>query len=172
MDEIWKDIPGYEGKYQVSNLGRVKTLRIFYANGWHAEKIRAVHLNNFGYFRLNLRKDGRKKSFQVHTLVALAFIGPCPAGKEINHKNGVITDNKPDNLEYCTHGENMTHKYRVLGVKPNRNNVKLTEEDVRHIRKLFKPYEYTYPMLAKKFGVTVENIQSIIYRRTWKHISP
>lgn len=172
MKEIWKDIPGYEGSYQISNIGRVKSLRRFYNKGWHADKILAIHPNNFGYFHVKIRKDGGSRDFQVHALVALAFIGPYPPGKEINHKNGVVTDNHPDNLEYITHGENMAHKYRVLGVKPNKNNVKLTAKQVRQIRRLFNPYYYTYPMLAKKFGVSAGNIYAIIHRKTWKEVTP
>lgn len=124
MTEIWNDIPGYEGRYQVSNLGRVKSLprqRPGRKNK-HGQVtscslpgcIRSVALRYVGgYPCVTL---GRK-SLHVHRLVALAF-HPNPDNKPcVNHKDGNKENNHSDNLEWCTKSENGKHAYQVLGIK-------------------------------------------------------
>ena len=82
--EIWKDIIGYEGRYQVSNLGRVKSLNY---NNTNKEKILKPKKENNGYLRVNLSKNGKAKMYSVHRLVAIVYI-PNPENKEtVNHKN-------------------------------------------------------------------------------------
>lgn len=106
MTEQWRDVQGYEGLYQVSDLGRVRNKR---------QRILSAHLNGSGYVQTTLSKGGRREYPLVHRLIALAFV-PNPEGKpQINHKNGTKTDNRPDNLEWCTMGENLAHRHRVLG---------------------------------------------------------
>lgn len=109
--EQWKDIKGYEGLYQVSNLGRVKSLERYKKNNGNTEtligeKILKQSINNKGYCRIHLCKDAHKKAFSVHRLVAEAFI-PNPYNispyikPEINHKDEDKTNNNADNLEWC-----------------------------------------------------------------------
>lgn len=106
MEEQWRDVQGYEGLYQVSDLGRVRNKR------W---RILSTHMNGNGYLQTTLSKHGRREYPLLHRLVATAFI-PNPGAKpQINHKNGIKTDNRPDNLEWCTMGENLAHRHRVLG---------------------------------------------------------
>lgn len=112
MTEIWKDIAGYEGLYQVSNLGRVKSLprelkRFAGRKCITKERILTAHPNSKGYLRVQLKKDGTEERRFLHRLVAEAFI-PNPDSKgEVNHLDNVPTNNGVENLEWVTHKENM-----------------------------------------------------------------
>ena len=107
MEEIWKDIKGYEGRYQISNFGRVKSLI------YSKEKI--MNIYNFrrdgekgkGYWRVRLIKNSSYKYFFVHRLVAEAFISNPNNYATVNHINGIKTDNRIDNLEWCSLKENI-----------------------------------------------------------------
>ena len=109
MEEIWKDIPGYEGKYQVSNFGRVRSLdRIDDENHFRKGQIMKTKLLR-GYVRVALRDGKKQKDYQVHRLVALAFI-PNPEGfKCVNHKDENKLNNNVDNLEWCTLAYNFNY---------------------------------------------------------------
>ena len=110
MDEIWKDIEGFEGLYQVSNLGNVKSL--VDSNGVSREKIRKPSICSNGYLQVILYKNKTIKHFSVHRLVAIAFIPnpnnlPC-----VNHIDECKTNNVASNLEWCTHKENINYGSR------------------------------------------------------------
>lgn len=118
--EIWKDITGYEGYFQVSNLGNFRSLdrRIKYKNSGtrlYPGKSLLTETIVEGYQRIVLMKDAVKRRYMCHRLVAQEFI-PNPEGKPfINHINGNKSDNRAENLEWCTQSENEIHGYRVLG---------------------------------------------------------
>lgn len=124
MEEIWKDIPGYEGVYQVSNMGRIKGLprrRNGRSNIPINMKGRMLKpkLRN-GYELVILHKDNVCETKLIHRLVAQAFI-PNPENKPtVNHKKGIKNDNRATELEWMTYSENSTHAYRVLMNPPTR----------------------------------------------------
>lgn len=112
-NEKWKDIEGFKGFYQVSNLGRVKSLKY---NNTDKPQIMAAS-NVYGYRRIRLGGPGQGVSTGIHILVAKAFI-PNPENKPyVNHKNGNKGDNRASNLEWVTRSENALHSYKVLGRK-------------------------------------------------------
>jgi hypothetical protein len=119
--EIWKDIKGYEGLYQVSNEGRVKALSRVVKSRWGTPKplkekeIREI-VDSLGYSRLSLSKDGKVKTHKIHRLVAEAFL----VGEgQINHIDGNKQNNNVSNLEFCTQRENNIHAQET-GLKPSK----------------------------------------------------
>ncbi len=118
-NEVWKDVEGYETLYQVSDLGRIKSLsRIQSTRKIISEEIIMVgYIKPNGYKTFTLHKDKKKTTFLIHQIVAKAFI-PNPDNRtQINHKDGNPLNNNIDNLEWCTQSENNFHAYRVLGKK-------------------------------------------------------
>lgn len=130
MEEVWKDVVGYEGLYKVSNLGRVKTLQKQVGRK-EPEKILTPSEIWTGYLRLGLRKNGKTKNTYVHRIVAQAFIPNEEHKPIINHINGDKKDNKATNLEWCTYGENSnsskkttsSDRYNSIKVVDNYGNV-------------------------------------------------
>lgn len=124
-NEEWKDIPNYEGLYQVSNLGRVKSLEKIDALGHRLkEKILKPQINR-GYYRVNLYKNSIQKNYRVHRLVWEAFNGQIPKGYEVNHINEIKSDNRLSNLNLMTHKENVnfgTRNERAGKVLKNRKD--------------------------------------------------
>lgn len=111
--EIWRDVQGYEGLYQVSNLGRVKSLdRVDSAN--RCRKGRIMNLqNNKGYMMIRLSKNNIRGCSSVHRLVALAFINNPQCKPEINHIDGNKGNNNVENLEWVTSSENQIHAFKI-----------------------------------------------------------
>lgn len=170
MAEIWKDIEGYEGLYQVSNYGKVKILPKFRNNGTNGyvskEKLMKQCKHNLGYLFVVLSKNGKYKHFYVHRLLTQAFI-PNPDNKpHVNHIDGNKQNNSIDNLEWCTAKENVIHAFKT-GLKVGKclescSNVKLSREDVLEIRAKYIPYKYNCTMLSKEYGVHKRYILSIV----------
>jgi len=168
--EIWKDICEYEGAYQVSNFGRIKSLKRFYKP---KESIKKPHYKG-GYLYMMLHKNNIKKDYPLHRLVLSAFKGFC--NSQINHKDGNKQNNHVDNLEWCTASENLKHAYRLKLRKPTRGEShpmhKLSESNVKLIRKLHKEscLDYTPKYLANVFNCTPSNIRYILSKKSWKYV--
>ena len=115
MKEIWKDIPGYEGYYQVSNIGNVKSLERKDTIGRRVhEKILTVNISKKGYARVRLYKNDSKVMYSIHRLVALTFIPTVKNKTEVNHIDENKLNNHVDNLEWCNRSENVNHGNRSL----------------------------------------------------------
>lgn len=112
--EVWKDIVGYEGKYQVSNLGYIKSLEMWTGDKYiKRDKILRGSLSNNGYLYVSLCKGGKAKKYKVNRLVAQAFIENPYNLPITNHIDGDKTNNCVDNLEWTTQSENLKHAYRT-----------------------------------------------------------
>lgn len=127
--EQWKAIKGYEGLYQVSNTGKVRSLN-YKCSG----KIKELSPgdNGLGYLQVNLYKEGKCKRFKVHRLVVQAFIGEIPKGLVVNHKDENPQNNNVDNLEICTYEYNNNYGTRnerlSASMKGNKNACKLVQK--------------------------------------------
>ena len=143
--EVWKDIQGYEGLYQVSNFGRVKSLgrnvkKPLLKSGycWQEERILKPYKNRKGYLNVRLCKDSRTKDFQIHRLVAIAFI-PNPENKpQIDHINADKTNNTVNNLRWVTCKENINNPLTLVKITGKNNYLygkNLSEETKQKIRK-------------------------------------
>ena len=118
--EIWKDIPTYESIYQCSNFGRVRSSQTFITEKSGKKRIkyeiiRKQVLGKNGYFYVSMIQNKKMKLCSVHRLIALSFLPLIENKNIVNHKNGIKTDNRLGNLEWCNKSENELHAYRVLG---------------------------------------------------------
>ena len=120
ITEVWKDIKGYEGLYQVSNFGEVKRVK--------SGLIRKATPNKEGYLNLSLHKEQRRGYFRINRLVAQAFISNPGNKPQVNHINGVKTDNRVENLEWATGSENIKHSFNKLNrIIHNRKKIRCIE---------------------------------------------
>lgn len=185
MEEIWRGVRGFEGLYEVSSLGRIRSVAriLVTCNGVHRKlpsRIIKLH-KKWGYYFINLNHNYETESRYVHRVVAEAFYGP-PNGDldqtQVNHINGVKTDNRVENLEWCTRSENALHSSRVLlnsqklprGVQ--HRDCRFSEDDVQYIRTHYVPRhpEFGARALARAYGVSHSSIRKIIKRKSWEHI--
>jgi hypothetical protein len=166
----WAAIEGYEGIYAVSDTGEVMSMNY--------KKSKLPGLMTFqirrGYASIWACKKGFKaKWLTVHALVAHHFIGPRPDGMAINHKDGVKTNNRVDNLEYCTHSENSKHSF-TTGAQCNKgiqhSQAKLDDEKVRKIREAATIPGYSRTDLAREYGVSESTITYVVRRQRWGHV--
>lgn len=137
MNEIWKDVKGYEGLYQVSNLGRVKSLdRIDRKGRLRKGRILKPSSNGRGYLNVCLTVDNIPHTIKVHRLVAEAFISNPDNLPQVNHKDEIKTNNHADNLEWCTAEYNSNYGSR--NVRMGVSHTKITEDDILKVERLSK----------------------------------
>jgi hypothetical protein len=173
MIEQWKPIPGYEGTYEVSNIGNVR--RLAGSERCFVTRPRKLVPRN-GYFQLILSKNGEVELQWAHRLVARAFLGePNKNFPHVNHKNGVRTDNRVENLEWVNHSENIAHAYRI-GLKsaaPNpgekNGNAFLKDSDIPKIRERASSGE-SLASIGRSYKAARQIIWRIVKRKSWAHI--
>jgi hypothetical protein len=177
MEEIWKDVKGYEGLYKVSSLGRVKAINRNENNLKDPLKknkglIKKPQLNKFGYYRMQLCKNGIRKNFFIHRLVADAFISNPKNKPNINHINCIRTDNIYKNLEWVTPSENQIHAYKY-GQKSNSGENHgmsvLKNDDIINIR-TGKLSKLSNKKISLILNVNPSTILKIRKRINWNHI--
>ncbi len=174
--ERWLPVVGYEGIYEVSNLGRVRSLdrKVNSKNGSkrnHKGQLLKFQVNQSGYYQTAFCVDGGFKHRYVHNLVIEAFVGKCPIGQQVRHLDGNSINNHLSNLVYGTPKENYQDKilHGTDSVGSNNGNAKLDESTVKDIRLAFS-YDFGPTELAKFFKTPLATIKSIVYKRTWSHI--
>jgi hypothetical protein len=170
MEKKWKDIPGYEGLYQASTFGIIKS---YPRNTTRGRILKPNKIKN-RYLQVCLLKNGVRKGCRVHRLILQTFIGPCPLGMECRHLDGDPRNNRLDNLEWSTHKENIGDKVEhgtlvnnLVGSKHWKS--KLTESDIPKIRKLIKE-GLSNIEIGKIFSVGRRCIADIRNNKTWRHV--
>lgn len=165
--EIWATIPGYNNNFIASSLGKIKSC---IGKG----RILVPRVDQDGYLRVRLTvgRPQRKYVF-VHRLVMLAFVGECPSHYQVNHINGVKSDNRLANLEYCTDSQNKHHAFDT-GLRANKTGqdwatAKLTDAKVREIKRLLSE-GIKGSEIAKMFGMSRAQISRINTGKHWEHV--
>ena len=179
--EVWKSVVGFEDSYQVSDLGRVRSVDrlVFKTNGrqqFFKGRVLSLTKNACGYPQMILHTNGKPRSVRVHRLIALAFI-PNPENKpDVNHKDGVKTNNVLANLEWSTTSENVKHAYdngltRIQHRKgTDSHRAKLTPELIRKA-KTMRENGATFVEIGKIVGVDESSIRHAISGKTWKYLN-
>ena len=163
--EVWKPIPSTNGKYEASSYGRIRNTK--------TQKVLKVQENKHGYYILTLRIIPKVQSnARVHRLVAEAFLGECPEGYVVNHKDGNKYNNNIENLEYVTSSENNYHAIRTGLRKPNTSQIgkhgeeagaaKITEEQAIEILKEHYRTGDGYRKIGKRLGISRGIVQGIL----------
>lgn len=175
MNEIFKSKKGYEGFYDVSNLGRIKSIgRLIHQKADVYRNGRIMKPQKRGeYLGIKFSKDGVRKMYLIHRLIAEVFIPNPDNLKEVNHLDGNKFNNAVSNLEWSTHKNNCIHARDILkntykGEK--HHSAKLKEQDVIDMINDYKRDNYSYAELGRIYNITPEAASCIIRRKTWKHL--
>jgi hypothetical protein len=170
--ETWLPIPGYEGIYEASDQGRIRSLDRFVNHGLGnaSRKIKGKILKcspaNHGYPAVNLYKDGKASFLCVHRLIALTFMGSCPDGHEVAHNDGNRLNPKASNLRYATRAENMQDaiKHGTAAVGYRSKMAKLSPEQVSAIRNDTR----TLKIIAAEYGISRSSVSHVRNEKTYK----
>lgn len=189
MDEVWNDIPGYEGWYQASSLGRVRSVdrRVGHRGGGKAlRRGRVLEKGRIwsGYEKVCLSKNGKPTTHSVHRLICTTFHGPPPSRwHHAAHADGVRDNNVASNLSWKTPVENegdkkrhgtarvgdaVSYESRPRGER--HGGSKLTASQVIELRRVHKETGIGAHRLSRLLGVTKTNISHILSRKTWRHV--
>ena len=187
MSEEWRDVIGYEGLYQVSSFGRIRsidrtTLRVNGTKARFKGVNRKLSETKEGYNTLSLQKNSKPRTNLAHRLVAQAFIPNLSNKATVNHIDGNKKNNHVSNLEWATQKENVIHSFNagLVGCRKGENahNIKLSKQDVLMIRDMrshsrkFSKKTQPFPLswIANCFRVSAGTIFDIEKKKSWKHI--
>lgn len=176
-NEQWKDIEGYEGIYQVSNRGRVKSIKRWRASGTggYVQRETILVMSGKRYQMVTLYSNKIGRGVLVHRLVACAFVPNNKNFKQVNHKDGNKKHNTAENLEWCTAKENIRQAIALgIGTVGERNGMaKFSNNEIRELRKSYIPYDEKFgaSALARRHNVSVKTMWSILTRKTYKSIT-
>jgi hypothetical protein len=178
ISEEWLPCPGYEDSYQVSDLGRVRSIdRVSGSRpGIIKGKVLKPFLNRRKYLEVNLFKNSKSIPKIIHRLIAKAFLNNTENKPQVNHKDGNKLNNSISNLEWFTNSENQKHAYK-LGLQPSRagennNKAKITDKDVTLLKQLYNSGS-TIIEVSNSMNINVSIIRQIIYGKSWKsNITP
>lgn len=163
-----KEIEGYD-KYFITDEGKT------FSDKYNTRRELKPRLNKKGYYYINLCKDGKYKSFEIHRLVAKHFLSNFDETLQVNHIDGCKTNNNVTNLEMVTQSENLQHasKHGLFNSVKGEKHwcAKLTEEQIKEIKQKYIPKVYTQQMLADEYNVSRSTIKFILKGKTWKHIA-
>jgi len=170
LRERWRPITGYEGQYEVSDTGRIKSLKRKGKGTPHTQDlIRKTNYLPKGQELVSLSKNGKVKTLLVHRLVAKAFLPNPNNYPQINHLDGNRKNNNLDNIEWCNQAQNQKHAWDTgLILRENHNTTKLDENKVREIRISFP--SKTMLALSREYDVNISTISRIIHRQMWWNV--
>lgn len=159
----WKDIPGYEGQYRVSEYGDIV--------GPRGKLLRPYRSNSAGREIVSLYKNGQRERWLIYRVVLTAFVGPCPDGMEGCHNDGNVRNNHVSNLRWDTHKNNHADKYRhgTEQVGENHPRNRFTEQDVLRMRDM-RRCGAKLAEIGRVFGTSEGPVSAICRRQAWTHI--
>lgn len=173
-EEIWKTASGYEGIYEASSMGRVRSID---REEWSSQRFKKVRRRRYGkeisqnkdsegYLHFLVSKRGIIKCVRSHRFIAKTFIPNPNNYPQVNHINGIKTDNRVCNLEWCDHKMQMSHASEN-GLMCKKKYTQLTEQDVISIRDEYTTVKTSHRSLAQRYGVCKSTITDIILRKSW-----
>lgn len=164
MKEVWVDIVGYEGYYEISNLGNIRGVSRIIKSNWGycnkpwKSKTLSLCVDSSGYLSVSLSSAGKKKTWRVHVLMSIVFMKP-ESGLQVNHKDGNKLNNKLENLELVTPSENIQHAIDNNLIPYKR----LLEQDIKEIKEMLECRLLTQRQIAKSFKVDRKTIYNVKY---------
>jgi hypothetical protein len=155
--EIWKDIEGYEGLYKISSIGSIA----------NSKRLLKQQTDSKCYKTIRLFSDGLGKPYFIHRLVAIAFV-PNPENKpQVNHIDGVKSNNELINLEWCTAKENINHAMRSGLINMHTNSAKISMSKANEIRRIYDSGYYTYKSISEMYPISSVMVGHIIRGTHW-----
>lgn len=174
-DEEWREVVGYNGFYEVSSLGRIRSWHSGNRHSGADQRAAEPRILNphrqaagGGYVAVSMRQGGRQVTTYLHRLVAIAFHGAVPEGMETCHNDGNPANNAPSNLRYDTHANNLAERIMPCGEQHHRS--RLTDSDALEVRRLRDECGWKLREIAEKFDIGVTTVHAVTSRRTWVHV--